>query len=118
MDEPEAISRLKRGDIGGLEWLVLRYQLPAVRAAYLVTHDRASAEDLTQSAFLRAYERIEQFDDERPFGPWFLRSVVNDAVKVTRRRGRQVGLDVPPPANDGVAPLEWLVDPAPGPADL
>ena len=90
MDEAEAIVRLKQGDIGGLEALVQRYQLPALRAAYLITHDRSLAEDVAQAAFLRAYERIDQFDVERPFGPWFLRSVVNDEVKVARRRGRAV----------------------------
>src|SRR5262249_17455263 len=117
MDEAEAIVRLKRGDIGGLEALVQRYQLPALRAAYLITHDRSLAEDVAQAAFLRAYERIHQFDSERPFGPWFLRSVVNDAVKIARRRGRNVALEACRPDQDA-APVDWLVDPAPGPADL
>jgi RNA polymerase sigma-70 factor (ECF subfamily) len=117
MDEAEAIVRLKQGDIGGLEALVQRYQLPALRAAYLITHDRSLAEDVAQAAFLRAYERIDQFDMERPFGPWFLRSVVNDAVKVARRRGRNVALEESGPENDS-APADWLADPSPGPADL
>jgi RNA polymerase sigma-70 factor (ECF subfamily) len=116
MDEAEAIVRLKQGDIGGLEALVQRYQLPALRAAYLITHDRSLAEDVAQAAFLRAYERIRQFDAERPFGPWFLRSVVNDAVKVARRRGRQIRLDAA--GTDDGAMTDWLADPSPGPADL
>ncbi|MEA2576308.1 MAG: hypothetical protein QOH93_3606 [Chloroflexia bacterium] len=98
MREAEAIARLKRGDIGGLEGLVRLYQVQAVRAAYLVTRDLASAEDVVQSAFLRAYERIGQYDTGRPFGPWFLRSVINDAIKVSTR-GRHVSLDE-------LAPLE------------
>jgi len=93
LDEQEAITRLKAGDIGGLEALVRRYQVNAVRAAYLVTRDRSLAEDLVQAAFLRAYERITQFDARRPFGPWFLRSVVNDAVKAAGRQQRQISLD-------------------------
>ncbi|HUS16395.1 MAG TPA: RNA polymerase sigma factor [Chloroflexia bacterium] len=84
--EQEAITRLKRGDIGGLEWLVECYQVEARQAAYLITGNYALAEDLVQSAFVRAYERIHQFDAGRPFGPWFLRSVINDArMAVTRR---------------------------------
>ena len=58
----------------------------AIRAAYLIVRDRALAEDLVQTAFLRAYDRIGQFDPSRPFAPWFLRSVVNDAVKAAMRR--------------------------------
>lgn len=69
--EQQALARLKERDIGGLEFLVRRYQVQAVRAAYLVTRDRGLAEEVVQSAFLRAYERIEQFDARRPFRPWF-----------------------------------------------
>jgi RNA polymerase sigma-70 factor (ECF subfamily) len=92
MREAEAIARLKRGDISGLEGLVAVYQVQAVRAADLVTRDLGLAEDIVQSAFLRVYERIGQYDSSRPFAPWFLRSVINDAIKVSTR-GRHVSLD-------------------------
>ena len=108
--EPNAIAQLKRGEIAGLESLVRARILPAVRAAYLVTRDRARAEDLVHTAFIRAYERIGQFDAARPFGPWFLRSVINSAVSETRRAGSFTPLaadtaDLDPP------------DPQPGPAN-
>lgn len=86
MEESEAISRLKRGDISGLECLVMLYQAQALRLAYLTTRDYALAEDVVQTSFLRVYERIEQFDSTRPFGPWFLRSVINSAVTAVRGR--------------------------------
>ena len=91
--EREAIRRLKAGDITGLEVLVREYQLQAVRAADLITRDRALAEDIVQAVFIRAYERIDQFDESRSFGPWFLRSVVNDAVKKVTRKRELVSLD-------------------------
>ncbi len=46
MDEGAAIKRLLRGDIGGLDNLMLRYQVQAIRAAYLVCQDAAMAEDI------------------------------------------------------------------------
>jgi RNA polymerase sigma-70 factor, ECF subfamily len=88
--ERNAIAQLRRGDIRGLEVLVGTYYTTALRAAYLVTRDRPLAEDLVQSAFIRAYERIDQYDPSRPFGPWFLRSVVNSAANAVIRRGRSV----------------------------
>lgn len=107
MDERAAIARLKRGDMHGLETLMLAYQVQAIRAAYLVTHDLPLAEDIVQSAFIRAYERIAQFDDSRPFGPWFLRGVVNSAATAATRARRQTalpgsGADIPwePPDDD------------------
>lgn len=112
MDEQEAIALLKQGDIGGLEALVALYQLRAVRAAYLVTRDPALAEDIVQAAFIRAYERIAQFDAARPFGPWFLRSVVNDAVKSATRQRPALPLDddESPPLPDGAPSPEAILE--------
>lgn len=62
MDESAAIAVLQGGDIGGLEALVRAHQLTAVRVATLITRDRAVAEEIVQSAFLRVYERRHQFD--------------------------------------------------------
>jgi RNA polymerase sigma-70 factor (ECF subfamily) len=109
MQDSDAIARLQRGDISGLEHLVRRYQTIALQAAFLTTRDYALAEDIVQAAFLRAYERIGQFDARRPFGPWFLRSVVNAALMAVTRHPH-VSLDAQ--AED--AP-EQFAGAAPGP---
>lgn len=88
MTDDEAVARLIRGDIGGLDQLVATYQRQALGAAYLIVQNRTIAEDIVQAAFLRIYERISQFDTRRPFGPWFLRIVVNDALTAVVRRER------------------------------
>ena len=97
MEEQTAIQRLKRGDIGGLEFLVQRYQVKAVRTAYLITQNPALAEDVVQDCFIQAYRLINGFDTNRPFEPWFLQSVVHAALKAVQKSDRQVlvepGLD-------------------------
>ena len=114
MDEREAITRLKRGDISGLEFLVRQHQLRALRAAYLITQDRALAEDVVQAAFLQAYQRIDQFDAKRPFAPWFLRSVVNAAIKASQRNGRHFSLDeAVQDAADDLTVADFIPDLAP-----
>jgi RNA polymerase sigma-70 factor (ECF subfamily) len=90
VNEDNAIAQLRRGDIRGLDVLMRIYQVRALRAAYVVTRDLPLAEDIVQSAFIRAYERIGQYDASRPFGPWFLRSVVNSAVRAAEGRQRLV----------------------------
>lgn len=92
MDEQQAIQRLKQGDMSGLEYLVHRHQVRAVRTAYLITRDLGLAEDIVQDSFIRAYRAMRGFDGKRPFEPWFLRSVVNAAVKMMQRSARQVGV--------------------------
>ena len=89
MDELAAIRRLKSGDIGGLEILVTLYQVRAVRTAFLITHDAAQAEDAVQEAFLQIYRSIRHYDQDRPFAAWFMRSVVNAAVKAAQKAARQ-----------------------------
>jgi RNA polymerase sigma-70 factor (ECF subfamily) len=93
MDEAEAIAQLREGDIAALRALVELYQVQAVQAAVLITRDRALAEDIVQNAFVRSYERIHQFDASRPFRPWFLRMVVNDALKAVAGQRRHVPFD-------------------------
>ena len=86
--EQQAITTLRGGDIRGLETLVRLYQLPAVRTAYAITGNRHHAEDVVADAFLRVYERIYQYNDRRPFSPWFYRIVVNGALKAVRTAQR------------------------------
>jgi RNA polymerase sigma-70 factor (ECF subfamily) len=92
MDEREAITQLKAGNVAGLRILIERYQVQAVQTAVLITQDRASAEDIVQNAFLRSFERAELFDPARPFRPWFLRIVINDALKVAAQQKRSPSL--------------------------
>lgn len=117
MEDQIAISRLKQGDLDGLETLVNRYQVQAVRAAYLILYDRSLAEDVVQSAFVRIVQRIDQFEEGRPFGPWFYRIVVNDALKLAHKRERNLSLDEH--LDDSTALLaKWLTDPDPNPEQV
>ena len=43
MKDQIAVSRLKQGDLGGLEVLVSHYQVQAVHAAYMILYDRSLA---------------------------------------------------------------------------
>ena len=110
MEDQLAISRIKQGDLTGLEILVNRYQVQAVQAAYAIVYDRALAEDVAQSAFVKVMERVRQFDEARSFAPWFFRIVVNDAIKLARKQKRTVSFDeqLDEPT---VQLAKWLVDP-------
>jgi RNA polymerase sigma-70 factor, ECF subfamily len=112
MEDREAVDRLKKGDVGALEALVRRHHARAGRAAYLIVRDHALAEDVAQGAFVRAYEGIDGFDERRPFAPWFMRIVVNEAVGTARGRERAVSYE-----RAGV-PASWLADPDKGPYEL
>jgi RNA polymerase sigma-70 factor (ECF subfamily) len=107
MDETQAIALLKQGDLSGLEVLVHCYQVKAVYSAYLIVHDQHLAEDIVQAAFLRAIDKIAQFDDRRSFGPWFMRSVVNAAIDTAKQQARWLPLE-PEAEGETPVPIAWL----------
>jgi RNA polymerase sigma-70 factor (ECF subfamily) len=114
MEDNIAVSRIKQGDLNGLEILVRRYQVQAVHASYLILFDKTGAEDIVQKAFVKVVEHIHQYDENRPFAPWFLRIVVNDSLKLAEKQGRSISLDEV--LDQRTAQLaRWLTDPEPGP---
>lgn len=117
MNETQAIARIKQGDLDGLEMLVSRYQVKAVQAAFLIVRDQRMAEDVVQTAFLKAVERIDQLDSSRSFGPWFLRSVVNAAIDASRQQKQLLSLEREP-EGETRAFADWLTSDAPYPEAL
>ena len=76
----------QRGSASDVEALFREHWRGAYRAAYLVVHDAAAAEDIAQEAFLAAIRSLDRFDRRRPFGPWLHRIVVNRAIDWARAR--------------------------------
>jgi RNA polymerase sigma-70 factor, ECF subfamily len=91
--EGASIRRARSGSVPDVEQLFREHWPRAYRAAYLVVHDAAAAEDIAQEAFLAAIRSLERFDSRRPFGPWLHRIVVNRAIDWTRARSlrRELG---------------------------
>ncbi len=85
-DERARVRGAQRGSVSDLEALFRMHWPRAYRAAYLVTHDAAAAEDIAQESFLAAIRALDRFDRRRPFGAWLHRIVVNRAIDWTRAR--------------------------------
>jgi RNA polymerase sigma-70 factor (ECF subfamily) len=99
-DERAAVRGAQEGSLADLELLFRRHWPGAYRAAYLVVHDAAAAEDIAQEAFLAAVRALDRFDRRRPFAPWLHRIVVNRALDLLRRERRLVGLERPDLINE------------------
>ena len=85
-DERAWVRRAQAGSERDLEALFRAHWPRAYRAAYLVVHDAAAAEDIAQEAFVAAVRALDRFDRRRPFGPWLHRIVVNRAIDWARAR--------------------------------
>ena len=84
--EPALVKAAQRGSTEAFAELFRRHWPRAHRAAFLVVHDAAAAEDIAQEAFLAAIRRLDTFDRRRPFAPWLHRIVVNRAIDWARAR--------------------------------
>src|SRR3954451_3014220 len=85
-DERAWVRGAQRGSVSDLESLFEHHWPRAYRAASLVVHDTAAAEDIAQEGFLAAVRALDRFDGRRPFGPWLRRIVVNRAIDWARAR--------------------------------
>jgi RNA polymerase sigma-70 factor, ECF subfamily len=81
---------LIRGALAGseadLEALFRAHWPRAYRAAFLIVHDHAAAEDIAQEAFVQAIRRLDRFDRQRRFAPWLGAIVANRAIDWLRSR--------------------------------
>ena len=54
------VERAKQGDTAAFEQLVRQYERQIFRVAQHITQNREDAEDITQDAFFKAYEKLDQ----------------------------------------------------------
>ena len=100
------IGRVRAGDPSAFDALVTAYLRPAFQTAYRVVGHREDAEDLVQECFIAAYQYLDSFDVERPFGPWLNRIVVNRGANLRRSRLRRQT----EPETDGVSSAPSALD--------
>lgn len=84
--EQALIRGAQAGSEADLAALFHRHWPRAYRAAFLIVHDHAAAEDIAQEAFLSAIRHLDRFDRRRGFAPWLGRIVANRAIDWVRAR--------------------------------
>jgi RNA polymerase sigma-70 factor (ECF subfamily) len=84
--ERALVRDARRGSEAAMEELFRSNWPAAYRAAFLVVHDHAAAEDIAQEALLATIRSLDRFDRRRPLRPWLHRIVVNRAIDWSRLR--------------------------------
>jgi RNA polymerase sigma-70 factor (ECF subfamily) len=97
MDE-RLVSRLQRGDRKAFDLVLTQYERPIFNVAYRMIGDYDEAADVTQTAFLKAFERIGTFDPRYKFFNWLYRIAVNEAINQLDRRKRSREAHIEPPS--------------------
>lgn len=87
--EEDLITRSQNGDIDAFEELVAKYERKVYAIAYRFMGNPEDAGDLTQEAFLKAYQSIKSFRQEASFSTWICRIVSNVCRDQLRKNKRQ-----------------------------
>lgn len=109
LDDDEIIIRSQKGDNAAFGELVNRYQRRVFALAYQMTQDSEDADDLSQEAFIRAYEAIGRFQVGMKFYTWMYRIVVNLCINFQKKRSRIVNLS---PEHEARIPSKRKQNPA------
>jgi RNA polymerase sigma-70 factor (ECF subfamily) len=84
-DDGALVERLRRRDPDAMGELYDRYGKLAFSVIYRIVRNQSTAEDLLQETFLRVWNRVQAFDqDKGALGPWILTVARNRAIDYLR----------------------------------
>ena len=95
-DDAALIERCRAGDLAAFEPLVEKYRQRVYRLAYNVLRDPEEAWDVSQDAFIRAFQALASFRGDSAFYTWLFRIVMNvarDRARQHAARGRAFGTE-------------------------
>jgi RNA polymerase sigma-70 factor (ECF subfamily) len=82
-----------QGNHRSFDVLVDRYYRKLYGVALRITGCREEAQDVTQTAFLKVYEKLDTYDPDHKFFSWLYRILMNEGLNQVKKRRSTVELD-------------------------
>jgi len=86
LDDMALVQAARQGDMAAFEELVARHRDKIYARAYSMMRSEQDALDLSQEAWVRAWQRLDQFQGESSFATWMTRIVINVCLDALRRQ--------------------------------
>ena len=87
--EADLVRMARRGDLAAFEELVARYRDKVYARAYSMMRNEDEAQDLSQDAWVKGWQRLAQFQGDSSFMTWMTRIVINLCLDQLRKQKRQ-----------------------------
>jgi RNA polymerase sigma-70 factor (ECF subfamily) len=84
----ELVAACLEGDNRAYEELVRKYQKPIYNLALRMVRKPEDAEDITQTVFVKAYEKLEMYDSSHQFFSWVYRIAINESINFSKKQKR------------------------------
>src|SRR5713101_9397393 len=86
LTDEEIVERVLGGETALFELLMRRYNQRLYRVTRAIVGDEGEAEDVTQDAYVRAFEHLDQFAGRARFSTWLTRIAVHEALARQHRK--------------------------------
>ncbi len=87
-EDPQLVRLAQKGDSEAFEELVARHRDKIYARAYTMMRNEEEALDLSQEAWIKAWQRLVQFQGDSSFATWMTRIVINLCLDQLRRQKR------------------------------
>ena len=81
----DVVRRVQAGDVAAFDTLIRKYRERLYGVVYNLTSNREDAADLTQDAFIKAFQSIQRFSGQSSFFTWLYRIAVNSTISHLRK---------------------------------
>jgi len=88
-DDAVRVQECLRGNPQAFTTLVERYEKPLYNVALRMLRHPEDARDVTQTAFLKAFQGLEKYDPQFKFYSWLYRIAINESLDALRLRRRE-----------------------------
>lgn len=79
------VKQVQAGDVAAFDQLIVKYRERVFGIVYNLTANREDASDLTQDAFIKAFQSINRFQGSCSFFTWLYRIAVNTTLSHLRK---------------------------------
>ena len=100
-EESRIVQKVLRGDVNAFEKLVLEYEKSVYNIALRMTGNSEDASDMTQEAFIKAYNSLQSFRGDSKFSVWLYRIATNVCLDFLRSRSRKPTVSLSVEDNEG-----------------
>jgi RNA polymerase sigma factor (sigma-70 family) len=97
------VKQVQAGDVAAFDRLILKYRERLFGVVYNLTSNREDAADLTQDAFIKAFQSINRFQGQASFFTWLYRIAVNTTLTHLRKHRNRSFFSLENMQEDGAA---------------
>jgi RNA polymerase sigma-70 factor (ECF subfamily) len=112
--DAELVAGALAGSQEAFRMLVERFERPVFSLVARMVQDPATAEDLAQEVFVKAFRRLDSYDPGRKFASWLFKIAHNTTIDYLRRGGAET-VPLEAPDEEGGSLLFVLADPVESP---